>query len=94
MSNDDPTTYSLGLVANWTIGDGGRRKAKIDASKQSLSAAQNELDSIKQETKRKFDAGLSKKQTLIKQIKEIQNKKKTRGYKAANLVGQNVYWSN
>jgi outer membrane protein TolC len=75
-------------VANWTIGDGGRRKAKIDASKQSLSAAQNELDSIKQETKRKFDAGLSKKQTLIKQIKEIQNKKKRADTKLQILSDQ------
>jgi outer membrane protein TolC len=88
MSNDDPTTYSLGLVANWTIGDGGRRKAKIDASKQSLSAAQNELDSIKQETKRKFDAGLSKKQTLIKQIKEILNKKRRADTKLQILSDQ------
>jgi outer membrane protein TolC len=88
MSHDDPTTYSLGLVANWTIGDGGRRKAKIDASKQSLSAAQNELDSIKQETKRKFDAGLSKKQTLIKQIKEILNKKRRADTKLQILSDQ------
>ena len=71
-----------------TIGDGGRRKAKIDASKQSLSAAQNELDSIKQETKRKFDAGLSKKQTLIKQIKEILNKKRRADTKLQILSDQ------
>ena len=50
--------------------------------------SQNELDSIKQETKRKFDAGLSKKQTLIKQIKEIQNKKKRADTKLQILSDQ------
>ena len=75
MSNSDPTSYSLGLVANWTLWDGGRRQARIDASKQSLVAAQNELDSIKKETKREFDAGLSRRKTIMKKIKEIQIKK-------------------
>ena len=64
MDEDESTDASVGIFVEYTFGDGGRRKADLDAAQSRLEAAEAQLGDEKQMLKAEMSAAASQLRSL------------------------------
>lgn len=60
LDTDDTSTVSAGLRVDYTFGDGGRRKATLEAARARVSALEKKLEEDQQIAKARMDAALER----------------------------------
>lgn len=70
MSEVGSTDFSLGVNINWTLGDGGQRKANIRSAEQRVIMLERNFSSTQDEVRRKIKSSLSQRLSLIQSLKQ------------------------
>jgi outer membrane protein TolC len=64
LDTDDTTNVNAGLRVDYTFGDGGRRKAALEAARARVSALEEQLEEEQQVAKARMDAAIEKLATI------------------------------
>lgn len=65
LSDQDDPQLTAGLFLEYTFGDGGRRKAEIEAREERLAARQSEFDDARDAARSDFETALSRYNSLL-----------------------------
>lgn len=68
LSDQDDAQVTTGLFLEHTFGDGGRRRAEIEAREERLAARQSDFDDARDEARSDFESALSQYSSLVSSL--------------------------
>ena len=74
IKTSDRNTKSLGIVVQYTFGDGGRRRAQLAASKANLNASEARLEDSKRQLRVELSTSISRLDSIEENIPLIEQK--------------------
>ena len=87
MSDTDSTDYVAGIEMRWVLGDGGRRRADVEARKARLTTDKETLEALKRKGRMELDIALSKRGSLRDSITML------RAQQTATSEENEILWS-
>lgn len=73
LSDQDDAQLTTGLFFEHTLGDGGRRKAEIEAREERLAARQSDFDDTRDEARSDFETALSQYSSLVSSLSVLED---------------------